>query len=360
MAPEVISSDDYGAQADIWSLGITAIECAQSLPPLANLHPFRAMLMIPKNDPPQLQGDQFSSEFKDFVAACLRKDWLLRPSADELLEHPFIERAERSALVELVDKKETIEKLKNLTLNRSTSIPSGPNSPVVTPPIQAPQKHNAWDFTLAADIGIAFKKTQEAAEQADDKESKLVEAQPVADKIDSFLDGDDEESEREEEVASAAEVASRSLDLKVDSFLDDDEEEEDRIAESEPKDALSSNDKATQKADVTMKGGKTLSKADTVMSSEQTLQNEKSKVLTDLFLPVLSTIRGNLAAQSIENADALVRGIGALEVAFVDTEEAHPGISSVLLESLFKEALISPVPDVRSVLMKVLGQSNRG
>ncbi|XP_077930210.1 myosin-IIIa [Halichoerus grypus] len=100
MAPEVIACEQqldttYDARCDTWSLGITAIELGDGDPPLADLHPMRALFKIPRNPPPKLrQPEIWSAEFNDFISKCLTKDYEKRPTVSDLLEHKFITQIE--------------------------------------------------------------------------------------------------------------------------------------------------------------------------------------------------------------------------------------------------------------------------
>uniref|UniRef100_UPI00398E64CC serine/threonine-protein kinase 24-like n=1 Tax=Pristiophorus japonicus TaxID=55135 RepID=UPI00398E64CC len=105
MAPEVIKQSAYDSKADIWSLGITAIELTKGEPPHSELHPMKVLFLIPKNNAPTLEGN-YSKPLKEFVEACLNKEPSFRPTAKELLKHKFIIRNSRktSYLTELIDR----------------------------------------------------------------------------------------------------------------------------------------------------------------------------------------------------------------------------------------------------------------
>ncbi|XP_025918916.1 serine/threonine-protein kinase 10 isoform X2 [Apteryx rowi] len=109
MAPEVVMCETmkdtpYDYKADIWSLGITLIEMAQIEPPHHELNPMRVLLKIAKSDPPTLSSpSKWSLEFRDFLKTALDKNPETRPSAAQLLEHPFVSKVTSNrALRELV------------------------------------------------------------------------------------------------------------------------------------------------------------------------------------------------------------------------------------------------------------------
>ena len=106
MSPEVISNGKYDARADVWSLGITAIELAQGRPPHHAMRPvLKVLFAIVSGEPPQLDApDDFSELFCDFLGAALTKDTEQRPTSGELLQHPFLAAAQRSALLNLAER----------------------------------------------------------------------------------------------------------------------------------------------------------------------------------------------------------------------------------------------------------------
>ncbi|XP_072807400.1 mitogen-activated protein kinase kinase kinase kinase 4 isoform X48 [Vicugna pacos] len=110
MAPEVIACDEnpdatYDYRSDLWSCGITAIEMAEGAPPLCDMHPMRALFLIPRNPPPRLKSKKWSKKFFSFIEGCLVKNYLQRPSTEQLLKHPFIrdQPNERQVRIQLKD-----------------------------------------------------------------------------------------------------------------------------------------------------------------------------------------------------------------------------------------------------------------
>jgi hypothetical protein len=93
MAPEVIRESHYDGRADVWSLGITAIEMAEGAPPHSNLHPLRAIFVIPTKPAPTLADpDNWSPEMLDFVRCCCQKDPNQRHDSALLSAHPFVKQ----------------------------------------------------------------------------------------------------------------------------------------------------------------------------------------------------------------------------------------------------------------------------
>eukprot|EP00299_Pterocystis_sp_00344_P011209 c5185_g1_i1.p1 GENE.c5185_g1_i1~~c5185_g1_i1.p1 ORF type:complete len:493 (+),score=128.15 c5185_g1_i1:50-1480(+) len=94
MAPEIIRGANYGVEVDIWSLGIMLIEMADGQPPLIDEPPLRALLLIVTNEPPTVKTpSQWSPAMLEFLSLCLKAKAALRPSAEQLLEHPFLKVA---------------------------------------------------------------------------------------------------------------------------------------------------------------------------------------------------------------------------------------------------------------------------
>lgn len=139
MSPEVVKCETnrdnpYDYKTDIWSLGITLIEFAQRDPPNNQMNPMRVLLKILLAEPPKLDSpSQWSKQFNDFLAKCLIKDPQSRPTATDLLEHPFIKEQspnEKKSILLLINefKAEVVEEIAEVeddatSTTKETSIP---------------------------------------------------------------------------------------------------------------------------------------------------------------------------------------------------------------------------------------------
>lgn len=320
MAPEVIQESLYDEKADIWSMGITGLELANGLPPYASEHPYRALFLIPKNDPPRLEGSQFSKAFKDFTSMCLGKNPTERPSAEQLLSHPFLRKARSSSIRDLLRQKELNSEEgegkvfiggDSLASSRNTSVKS-PNGSINSG-AHTVNSLAKWDFDTLDEIDdITIRSTEE-----DD--------QPTANSA-----------------SQARVVNSQSL----------------RVTPSE-KMASPARIYSAREADTLPLGGRGVADSGSSRAhnhadnGESSKSSQESEVLTQLVLPVISQMRADVDASGDHN-DLLIQRLGSLEVAFVDAENDKPGIAAHLLECLLKEALVSKSTEIRAMLHRVL------
>uniref|UniRef100_A0A8C7VC80 Mitogen-activated protein kinase kinase kinase kinase n=1 Tax=Oncorhynchus mykiss TaxID=8022 RepID=A0A8C7VC80_ONCMY len=137
MAPEVAAVErkgGYNQLCDIWAVGITAIELAELQPPMFDLHPMRALFLMTKSNfqPPKLKDKvKWGNNFHHFVKLSLTKNPKKRPTAEKLLQHPFVSQPlSRTLAIELLDKSNNPD---HTTYNDFDDDDPEPESPVSVP-----------------------------------------------------------------------------------------------------------------------------------------------------------------------------------------------------------------------------------
>lgn len=156
MAPEIILEIGYDCVADIWSIGITALEMAEGKPPYADIHPMRAVFMIPTKPPPSFRDpDRWSAEFIDFVSVCLVKNPCDRASATDLIQHVFLQKSKGpNALTQMIA--EACELRKNQKYNRMQLVPivseQNETEATLVPSKTAPSQSGTM-ITVQSDLG---------------------------------------------------------------------------------------------------------------------------------------------------------------------------------------------------------------
>jgi serine/threonine protein kinase len=417
MAPEVIEESAYNEKADIWSVGITAIELATGLPPYATEHPYRALFLIPKSDPPRLEGDH-SKAFKSFVDACLRKSPAERPSAEELSHHPFMKRAKSASLRECLKRKRTFEEANNLSIARGGGGGGGVGGGAATTAdgggggggggggraddtMGSLSLHGSMDSSFTGSVGVGTLGatvgrpqsqrpsgwefgSMDAGDFANLGRAPSRQLADVPEPGDSAI-GPNAASEASSPPRRAAPVQRAAGNSDSDASFSPSESDSAAITASPASragphapftSALASNALPPSIAHADSSAGLTLTHPPAGPGSRKCTATASavngnggagvpapavpspppsatSTVLSDLVLPVLSEIRADVASRGTPNA-GLQAALGALEVAFCDAESSRPGIAASLIESLFKDALAARSREVRAILMRAL------
>ncbi|KAM6056316.1 serine/threonine-protein kinase 10 [Chlamydotis macqueenii] len=200
MAPEVVMCETmkdtpYDYKADIWSLGITLIEMAQIEPPHHELNPMRVLLKIAKSDPPTLScPSKWSLEFRDFLKTALDKNPETRPSAAQLLEHPFVSKVTSNrALRELVaeakaEVMEEIEDSRDEAEDDDSSESASPPGKHKRDPSEASQLSFDGEKPLDSSLPKAMNGPVETSKETTDAQSNKVSDEGISndnDKLES-------------------------------------------------------------------------------------------------------------------------------------------------------------------------------
>lgn len=305
MAPEVIQESLYNEKADIWSLGITGLELANGMPPYATEHPYAALFLIPKNEPPRVEGSQFSKSFKDFIAMCLRKNPAERAGAEHLLQHPFLKKARTSSLREVLRQKNKVDGREGVVVAEGDS--------------------------LKGSLGGTFR------EHSDNSNTAAKNPQSTISSWEFDFGSVNSQTDSKEIVRNVGKEETQNGDSTNGDSASGDGAHGDTMCKL----VEASETARLDQPDI---GGR---------NSLELGAAPQSEVLSELILPVISQIRADEDTSGGRNS-SLMNSLGSLEVAFVDAESAKQGVSSLLLESLFREAMRSESAEVRSLLKKTL------
>mmetsp|Transcript_54293 Transcript_54293/g.90514 ORF Transcript_54293/g.90514 Transcript_54293/m.90514 type:complete len:358 (+) Transcript_54293:636-1709(+) len=90
MSPERLKGQEYGINADIWSLGLVLLFAATGMHPFRNLDMYGIMMIEQNNNVPELPREKFSPDFVDFVKECMELDPHMRPNSEEMKKHKWI------------------------------------------------------------------------------------------------------------------------------------------------------------------------------------------------------------------------------------------------------------------------------
>uniref|UniRef100_A0A8C6RYU3 non-specific serine/threonine protein kinase n=1 Tax=Nannospalax galili TaxID=1026970 RepID=A0A8C6RYU3_NANGA len=178
MAPEVIACDEnpdatYDFKSDLWSLGITAIEMAEGAPPLCDMHPMRALFLIPRNPAPCLKSKKWSKKFQSFIESCLVKNHSQRPATEQLMKHPFIQDQpnERQVRIQLKDHIDRTKK--NGSEEEEEENDSGEPSSILNLPGESTLRRDFLRLQLAnKERSEALRQQQLEQQQRENKEHK--------------------------------------------------------------------------------------------------------------------------------------------------------------------------------------------
>lgn len=201
MAPEVIKQSGYDHRADIWSLGITALELANGEPPYADIHPMKVLFLIPKNPPPRLESGTFSRAFQDFIACCLQRDPKDRPTAKDLLKHPFVRKARKTTYLT-----ELIERHTRWSATHKNTDDDDNYDEVGQSAYQQPVDEDMWDFGTVRLVGNQGHVVHRPGLNAmDESATNARSSKPLA--------ADDDYGERRREVSPQKAVMNRERDV---------------------------------------------------------------------------------------------------------------------------------------------------